>query len=88
MNAQDREVVKNLLQYMTHKCLTGSDEFYATLTHFNITTTYCWTNENATKPYVVDVFYPECANFERNTFSTKEEAQEFEAQVSAQGDDE
>ena len=55
MKVQDREVVKNLLQYLTSKNLTGSVEFREALKHFNVTTVYRWENKHSERPYVVDV---------------------------------
>lgn len=59
MKVQDREVVKNLLQYLTSKNLTGSVEFREALKHFNVTTVYRWENKHSERPYVVDVFAPD-----------------------------
>ncbi|EOY3302317.1 hypothetical protein ACP3NQ_004612 [Escherichia coli] len=53
MKVQDREVVKNLLQYLTSKNLTGSVEFREALKHFNVTTVYRWENQHSERPYVV-----------------------------------
>jgi hypothetical protein len=93
MSNQDREVVKNLLQYMTEKCLTGSPEFKAALKHFNITTTYQdrgYSEEDAKfcgrgLYYIVDVNYPD-GTIDRSQFGTELEAKEFAAQERAIGD--
>ncbi|HFF9357691.1 TPA: hypothetical protein ACGFEA_004268, partial [Escherichia coli] len=89
MKVQDREVVKNLLQYLTSKNLTGSVEFREALKHFNVTTVYRWENEHSERPYVVDVFAPdiECG-FERHSFKEKHSADVFCEVVCAAGDDE
>ncbi|WP_256137737.1 hypothetical protein [Escherichia coli] len=86
---QDREVVKNLLQYLTSKNLTGSVEFREALKHFNVTTVYRWENKHSERPYVVDVFAPdiECG-FERHSFKEKHSADFFCEVVCAAGDDE
>ncbi|MCW7419004.1 hypothetical protein OHD37_25570 [Escherichia coli] len=78
MKVQDREVVKNLLQYLTSKNLTGSVEFREALKHFNVTTVYRWENKHSERPYVVDVFAPdiECG-FERHSFKKKHSADVF-----------
>ncbi|EHV48141.1 TPA: hypothetical protein ACG5W5_003303 [Escherichia coli] len=78
MKVQDREVVKNLLQYLTSKNLTGSVEFREALKHFNVTTVYRWENKHSERPYVVDVFAPdiECG-FERHSFKEKHSADFF-----------
>ncbi|EOZ3847086.1 hypothetical protein ACQLN5_004722 [Escherichia coli] len=47
MKVQDREVVKNLLQYLTSKNLTSSVEFREALKHFNVTTVYRWENKHS-----------------------------------------
>ncbi len=64
MNAQDREVVRALLQRMTEKHLTSSPEFAEALKHFNIYTAV--TYQPSTKSildkklvYPMDVYTPE-----------------------------
>ena len=89
MNAQDRAVVKNLLQYMASHCLTSGDEFRETLKHFNITTVFRWVNERAERAHVVDVYAADMeSGFERHTFKTKHAADVFTEVVCAAGDDE
>jgi len=86
MNAQDRAVVKSLLQYMTDKCLTGSDQFRAAMVYFDVTTTWETTKylpETAEalgeeQNHIVDVFSPVSAcHARRFTFGTEQEAKTF-----------
>lgn len=91
MNTQDRAVVKALLQNMTDKYLTGSDEFRAALKHFNITTTSYHSHEGFTKTkHVVIVFTPDridrCPHGFHVEFASREEAEAYEAAQRATGD--
>ena len=95
MNTQDRAVVKALLQYMTERYLTGSEEFRAALKHFNITTTAIgqkFTDESAAlfadKPnHFVDVFSPDTIDSHphglRSTADSKAEAEAYAADARA-----
>lgn len=100
MNTQDRAVVKALLQYMTDKCLTSSDEFRAALKQFNVTTTYSGKDiehDESAKilgvkhNHFVDVYYPSRVDEhhygERFKFETKEEADAFSARERMNGDE-
>lgn len=82
MTHQDRQVVKELLQHLTDKCLTSSEEFRTALKHFNITTTWQASNKGLTKTtHLVDVFSPETIDAEphgkRYAYEDAEYADEF-----------
>ena len=92
MNTQDRAVVKALLQYMTTKCLTGSDEFRAALKHFNVTTT--WQDKLSSfsgDEHFVDVFSPHNVDTKpggfRTTFPNEEVATAYAKYARAIGDE-
>lgn len=99
MNTQDRAVVKALLQYMTERHLTGSEEFRAALKHFNITTTYIdqqVSDEAAAllgkeHNHFVDVFRPSSIDTqphgERYWFATKAEAEDLSTCERMSGDE-
>lgn len=99
MNTQDRAVVKALLQYMTERHLTGSDEFRAALKHFNITTAHTGqmvSDESAKlfgqeNNYFVDVFTPDTIDNHHNglraTSSSKAKAEAYAADARATGDE-
>lgn len=92
MNTQDRAVIKALLQKMTDKCLTGSDEFRAAIVYFNITTTFEFDRTGhwgADDEYIVDVFAPGtiAAGSDRYVFNTAQEAKSFAMNARATGDE-
>lgn len=91
MNVTDRLIVKNLLQSMTDSCLFHTEEFRAALKHFNVTTTSYHCNEHFIETqHIVIVFaadridrYPHGL---RVAFASKEEAEAYEADIRATGD--
>ena len=91
MNVTDRLIVKNLLQSMTDSCLFHTEEFRAALKHFNVTTTSYHCNEHFIETqHIVIVFaadridrYPHGL---RGAFASKEEAEAYEADIRATGD--
>ena len=99
MNTQDRAVVKALLQYMTTKCLTGSDEFRAALKHFNVTTAHtgqmvsdeCAKVFGHENNYFVDVLSPDTIDNHphglRATSNSKAETEAYAADARARGDE-
>lgn len=98
MNTQDRAVVKALLQTMTDRYLTCSEEFRAAIKHFNATTTKGMQKHSPSTAellgvkcnYLVDVFSPDTIDANphgvRVEFATAEEAEAFEATQRATGD--
>lgn len=99
MNTQDRAVVKALLQYMTERHLTGSEEFRAAIKHFNVTTAHtgqmvsddCAKFFASENNYFVDVFTPDTIDNHphglRTTSDSKAEAEAYAADASARGDE-
>lgn len=99
MNTQDRAVVKALLQYMTERHLTGSDEFRAALKHFNVTTAHTgqMVSDDSAKffgcenNYFVHVFSPDTIDNHthglRATSDSKAEAEAYAADARATGDE-
>ncbi|EBR3312482.1 hypothetical protein B7I61_21890 [Salmonella enterica] len=64
MNAQDREVVRALLQRLTEKHLTSSPEFAEAIKHFNISTAVTYPPRTPSlldgkQVYPMDVYTPE-----------------------------
>lgn len=98
MNTTDRQIIKDLLQSLTDRCLFGSEEFRAAQKHFNITTTYSGqqvSDEVAVllgkeHNHFVDVLYASRIDAhprgERFWFATRKEAVEFAARERTIGD--
>lgn len=73
MTNQDLNVIKNLLQYMSNKCLIGSKEFNEARKHFGITTTY---QDKLGENYFVDVFHSN-GDLSRHCFDNENDATAF-----------
>lgn len=82
MTNQDQKIIKNLLQYMAAKHLTGSDEFRDAIKHFNVTVVSGLPPRSEgflseQQVYEMDVFTPETIDTHkygvREKFNSKEE---------------
>ncbi|ECE0486519.1 hypothetical protein KX75_20330 [Salmonella enterica subsp. enterica] len=83
----EREAVKNLLQYLTDHSLVSCDEFAEVMKIFNITTTWIsdemtgqWAGALGKKGrFLVDVYSPLNPGGERFEFDSPQEAAQFSA---------
>lgn len=86
MNKQDREVVKDLLQYMTERGLTGSSQFDAALKHFEVTTVVIHPVREGNflrkeEIYSMDVYSPE--TIDKNPYGVRYEYKSREEALAA-----
>lgn len=96
MSTEDRQVVKALLQYLTEKGLTGSEQFRAAIKHFNVSTAITWAARdvgflNKELVYEMDVFTPENIDSnphgERRKFKSLGEVEAVREEVKTSGDE-